>query len=206
MREGDAPAEANARKTRFSRSFALPKVRFRAVLMTAIVSAGCGRRAEEAVPSSVSPSQAPAQAITVRVANVDEFRATLAKFRGRVVLVDFWATWCPSCVEQFPHTVELHRKYAERGLAVVSVSLDEPEAEPQVREFLRRQGASFDNLLSAYGSGVKAIEAFGLAGSVPCFRVYDRSGKLRHEFAVDPRAERQFGPADIDAAVVELLK
>jgi thiol-disulfide isomerase/thioredoxin len=139
------------------------------------------------------------------VADIDEYRATLAKLRGKVVLVDFWATWCPSCVEQFPHTVELHRKYAERGLAVVSVSLDEPDAEPRVQEFLRRNGTSFDNLLSAYGGGVKAIEAFGLSGAVPCYRVYDRAGELRHEFAVDPRAPRQFGPADIDAAVVELL-
>lgn len=173
------------------------------VLTAAVANAGCDHRASEAVPKSSVPSDT--HAISVRVANIDEYRATLAKLRGKVVLVDFWATWCPSCVEQFPHTVEIHRKYAERGLDVVSVSLDEPEAEPQVREFLRRQGASFENLLSAYGSGTKAIETFGLSGAVPCYRVYDRSGELRHEFAVDPGAPRQFGPADIDAAVVELL-
>jgi thiol-disulfide isomerase/thioredoxin len=174
------------------------------VLIVAVASAGCNRGANEAVPKSDLP--ADAHAISVRVADIDEYRATLAKLRGKVVLVDFWATWCPSCVEQFPHTVELQRIYAGRGLAVVSVSLDEPDAEPQVREFLRRSGASFDNLLSAYGGGVKAIEAFGLSGAVPCYRVYDRAGELRHEFAVDPRAPRQFGPADIEAAVVELLE
>lgn len=170
-------------------------VRLIVVLIAAVASVGCDRRADEA-----------ARVISVRVANVDEYRATLAKHRGKVVLVDFWATWCPSCIEQFPHTVELHRKYAERGLAVVSVSLDEPDAEPQVREFLRRNGASFDNLLSEYGGGVQAIEAFRLSGAVPSYRVYDRSGELRHEFAVDPRAPRQFGPTDIEAAVVELLE
>lgn len=180
----------------------LPRLIF--VLIAVVASAGCDRRANEAVTKSDVPSDA--HDISVRVANIDEYRATLAKHRGKVVLVDFWATWCPSCVEQYPHTVELHRKYAERGLAVVSVSLDEPEAEPQVQEFLRRNGASFDNLLSAYGGGVKAIDAFGLSGAVPCYRVYDRSGELRHEFAVDPRAARQFGPADIDDAVVELLE
>jgi thiol-disulfide isomerase/thioredoxin len=174
------------------------------VLMAAVASAGCDHTVTEAVPKSALPSDT--LAISVRVANIDEYRATLAKHRGKVVLIDFWATWCPPCVEQFPHTVELHQKYAERGLAVVSVSLDEPDAEPQVREFLRRHGASFDNLLSAYGSGVKAMEAFGLSGAVPCYRVYDRSGELRHEFVVDPRAPRQFGPTDIDAAVVELLE
>jgi thiol-disulfide isomerase/thioredoxin len=174
------------------------------VLIAAVASAGCDGRVDEAVQKSVLPSDPPG--ISVRVANIDEYRATLAKHRGKVVLVDFWATWCPSCVEQFPHTVELHRKYAGRGLAVVSVSLDEPDAEPQVREFLRRNGATFDNLLSAYGGGVKSIEAFDLSGAVPCYRVYDRAGELRHEFSVDPRAPRQFGPADIEAAVVELLE
>jgi len=180
------------------------RLRLIVLLLAAVVSTGCGYRATEAVPESALPSDA--DSISVSVANIDEYRATLARLRGKVVLVDFWATWCPSCVVQFPHTVELHKKYAGRGLAVVSVSLDEPDAESQVRKFLRRNGASFDNLLSAYGGGVKAIEAFGLSGAVPCYRVYDRSGELRHEFAVDPRAARQFGPADIDAAVVELLE
>lgn len=174
------------------------------VFIALVASAGCDLRTNEAVTKSVSPLDVPA--ISVRVANVDEYRATLAKHRGKVVLIDFWATWCPSCVEQFPHTVELHRQYAERGLAVVSMSLDEPDAEPQVREFLRRSGADFDNLLSEYGGGVRAIEAFGLSGALPSYRVYDRTGELRNEFAVDPRAPRQFGPADIEAAVVELLE
>ena len=122
------------------------------VLIAAVASAGCDHRANEAVPKSALPSDA--HAISVRVANIDEYRATLAKLRGKVVLVDFWATWCPSCVEQFPHTVELHRKYAERGLAVVSVSLDEPEAEPQVREFLGRQGR-----VSTISSARTAVES-----------------------------------------------
>jgi thiol-disulfide isomerase/thioredoxin len=179
-------------------------IRLQVVLIALVASAGCDQRANEPIRNPGLPSDP--QAISVRVANVDVYRATLAKLRGKVVLVDFWATWCPSCVEQFPHTVEMHRKYSGRGLAVVSVSLDEPDAEPQVREFLRGSGANFDNLISEYGSGVKAIEALGLSGALPSYQVYDRSGKLRHEFAVDPRAPRQFGSADIEAALVELLE
>ena len=151
------------------------------------------------------PPSAPT-AIIVRVAGVDEYRSTLSKLRGKVVLVDFWATWCPSCVEQFPQTVETYRNYADRGLAVISVSLDDPEDEAKVRAFLIDKGARFDNLLSKYGNGVEAMEAFGLSGAVPCYKVYDRSGELRHEFVVDPGAPRQFTPADVEAAVVALLK
>ena len=63
----------------------------------------------------------------------------------------------------------------------------------------------FDNLLSSYGSPVEANTAFNLPGPIPCYRVYDRAGKLRHEFALDPRAERQFTIADVEDAIQELL-
>jgi len=133
------------------------------------------------------------------------YNDAVASQRGKVVLVDFWATWCPTCIKQFPHTVALFEQYRDRGLAVFSVSLDQPNAEPQVRTFLEKNRASFTNLLSSYKNGLAAIEAYGLPGSVPCYRVYDRTGKLRHEFGVDPRAERQFTIEDIEAAVAELL-
>jgi thiol-disulfide isomerase/thioredoxin len=171
--------------------------------LVAVANAGCDRGPDNATPKRAPLGQSAT--VSVRVADADEYRATLEKLRGKVVLVDFWATWCPTCVEQFPHTVEMHRKYAERGLAVVSVSLDEPEAEPQVRTALSYFNANFDNLLSAYGGGVKAMEAFGLSGAIPSYRVYDRAGAVHRDFTIDPQAPRQATPADIEAAIVELL-
>lgn len=163
--------------------------------------AGCGARMDDggATAQSAAPSK------SLRITGVEGFRDTLAQLRGKVVLVDFWATWCAPCLEQFPHTVALHRKYQNRGLAVIGVSLNMPGDEPAVRDFLGRSDARFDNLLSKYESAVEAIGAFGLPGPVPCYRVYDRAGELRHEFVVNPRAERQFTPDDIEAAVTEFL-
>jgi hypothetical protein len=83
--------------------------------------------------------------------------------------------------------------------------MDNPSSEPQVRAFLEKQQARFDNLLSNYSSPVTATKEFGLPGPVPCYRVYNRDGKLHREFAVDPRAARQFTAADVDAAVESLL-
>ncbi len=164
---------------------------------------GCAPRTEQANVNT--PSQLTAPAVSLRITDADGYRQTLAKHRGNVVLVDFWATWCLPCLEQFPHTVTLHRKYRDRGLVVISVALNTPTEEPQVRKFLEQQDAHFDNLLSKYGGGTEAIKAFGLPGPVPYYRIYDRSGELRHEFMVDPRAVRQFTPADIEAAVIQLL-
>lgn len=176
-------------------------------------SSGCGDTSPPAAPTmhdATATREAPAtqpadDEVALRVAGVEELEQLLAEYRGQVVLVDFWATWCLPCVEQFPHTVALYREHQARGLAVISVSMNELDEQPEVLAFLKRQNATFPNLLSKYGGGTEAVDAFGLPGSVPYYRVYDRSGELRHEFGVDPLAEKQFTAEDIDKAIEELL-
>jgi hypothetical protein len=75
----------------------------------------------------------------------------------------------------------------------------------QVRRFLAKQGATFDNLLGSAGGSAETFGAFELQ-AVPHYRVYDREGKLRHTFAVDPSADRQFTLGDIEKAVASLLE
>ena len=98
---------------------------------------------------------------------------------GKVVLIDFWATWCPPCVQLFPHTVELHKRWADRGLVVAAVSLDDPSDESLVRRFLAKKGADFPNFISRFGPSSQSAEAFDITGSaIPFLRIYDRQGKL----------------------------
>ncbi len=119
--------------------------------------------------------------IGVALADRAKYDELLATKRGQVVLVDFWATWCGPCIKQFSHTVELFGEYDRKDLAVVSVSMDEPEDQAKVREFLTVKQAAFDNLLSSYGVGQEGFDAFDLGDEgVPHYKLYDRQGKLRH--------------------------
>ena len=117
----------------------------------------------------------------------------LEKHRGKVVLVDFWASWCGSCMELLPHTIELHNRFYDRGLVVITVSLDDSDDEPAVRRLLGRHGATTENYLARYGVGPEAFSAFRIEdGALPHLRLYDRQGNLLRTFAagdapIDPR-------------------
>jgi thiol-disulfide isomerase/thioredoxin len=146
-----------------------------------------------------------------RVVLVDGSNQTLAdwitKHHGKVVLVDFWATWCGPCVKGFPHLVELSNKHRDAGLAVISVSMNEPKDRPSVLAFLERQKADFENLLPEYGAGSKFLEAFDLRGDVPFYKLYDSKGVLRFSFSDDPSGiENCESIEKIDSRVEALLK
>lgn len=140
--------------------------------------------------------------VAVRTADETELARAVRQHRGKVVLVDFWATWCPGCLDLFPHTVGLHKQFASRGLAVISVSFDDPEEDrTSVLDFLTSQGANFENFISRHGAGPKSAEAFEIEnGTLPHFKLYDRKGILRKTFG-----DEVFEAEDIDRAVEELL-
>jgi thiol-disulfide isomerase/thioredoxin len=160
------------------------------------------------VTSSPSPPKA-GDGHSVKLTPVDRpgYDAAIAKLHGKVVLVDFWATWCLPCVEQLPHTLELGRQLADRGLAVVTVSCDEPAEAERVSRFLgSKQAGGATNLISQFGGSPRTMEAFEISsGAVPFYKLYDRAGKLRQAFGVDPRSKKQFTPADIELAVEQVL-
>jgi thiol-disulfide isomerase/thioredoxin len=182
-----------------------------AFVLSACILAGCRPALTEDYTSGridTDPA-AVAAAREVQLVTVDRegFDALIEKQRGRVVLVDFWATWCGPCVEQLPHTIKLAKRLAERGLTVVTVSLDDPAGSEQVSEFLRSQGAgAATNLISQLGASPQSMDAFDIAGgAVPHYKLYDRRGGLRHTFGVNPTAQKQFTQHEIDAAIEGLL-
>jgi thiol-disulfide isomerase/thioredoxin len=147
---------------------------------------GCTPPGSSSVPPGSSPEIASgtsesSEPITVTLADRAVYDQVVGQHAGRVVLVDFWATWCLPCVQQFPHTVALSQQYGPERLAVVSVSMDEPQDRDKVLHYLKQQQATFDNLISEYGIGQKGFDAFEITdGAIPHYKVYDRTGTLRH--------------------------
>jgi peroxiredoxin len=122
--------------------------------------------------------------------DVDGKPVRLADFRGKVVLVDFWATWCPPCVASVPTLRQLAREFKDRGFAILGVNLDDlarsesgqpgAAAEPasgDLRRFLVSQRVGWTNLV---GPGADAAaKAFGVE-EIPAGFLIDREGKIIH--------------------------
>src|SRR5207247_2624252 len=101
------------------------------------------------------------------------------KQRGKVVVLDLWASWCGPCRQSFPHLVEMHHKYADRGLVCVSASIDEVGDKEKALKFLQSQNATFANYLIEDGD--VAMRYFGVNG-IPSVFVYDRDGQMAGPF------------------------
>jgi peroxiredoxin len=109
---------------------------------------------------------------------------TLQSLHGKVVLVNFWATWCPPCRKEMPDLDALYRKFKNKGLVVLAIS-DEEVA--KVKPFLAERNLGFPILLDP---GRKINELFRIDG-IPKTFIYDREGKLAAQ-SIDMRTEKQF--------------
>ncbi len=105
----------------------------------------------------------------------------LNQFRGQVVVLNFWATWCPPCVEEMPSLVEMQRRLKAKGVTVVAVSIDVDEN--AYRLFLKQHGV---DLLTVRDPAQKTPSLYGTHGWPETF-IIDRNGVMRRKFigAVD---------------------
>jgi thiol-disulfide isomerase/thioredoxin len=130
--------------------------------------------AGDAPPTSACPVNAKPASLNFTLKDVDGKEVKLASLKGKVVLLDFWATWCGPCKIEIPWFIEFQNKYGKDGLQVVGVSVDDTQArlKPYVTQmkmnYLVLQGLDHDDIQDAYGP------LFG----IPVTVVISRDGRM----------------------------
>jgi len=148
--------------------------------------------------------QQPAVIPDIKAVDPAGLKAAVSAQKGKVVLVNLWATWCGPCVQEFPDIVKLYNAYKKKGLVVLAVSIDKPADWARVREFISAQRAGFPVLIP---KGAVSTEEFvkkldpTWRGAVPVTYIYNKQGKLA--------GKPLYGARDYDtfvAAIKPLLK
>lgn len=99
---------------------------------------------------------------------------SLADYRGKVVIIDFWATWCPPCRKELPHIQKIYDKYRDKGVTVLAIT-SESNIE-KVKDFIEEGGYSFPILIDRRG---EANSAYGIR-AIPMLFVLDKEGIIQH--------------------------
>jgi thiol-disulfide isomerase/thioredoxin len=114
------------------------------------------------------------------VTTLDGRIVPISEFKGRVVAVNFWATWCGSCLREMPKLAEAYRKYSPRGYEMVAVAVrDRPDA---VAEYAKRKSLPFPVALDAG----EAARRFGNVRITPTTYLLDRHGRVVKRFVGEP--------------------
>lgn len=157
-----------------------------AVLVVSIISAP---RTDATQEPSLIGKPAPAFALK----DIAGKPLRLADYRGKVLLIDFWATWCVPCRVEIPHFIELQKKYASRGFSVIGISMDD-DAKPVV-PFVKKYGMNYP---VAVGDAALA-ERFGGVLGLPVAFIVGRDGVIRERY------DGIVTPETFERAVVSLL-
>jgi thiol-disulfide isomerase/thioredoxin len=142
-----------------------------------VASSACSREAQPAEVSSVAEIKLPVlgKAPVWTLKDVDGREVKSADFKGKVVVVDFWATWCPPCRKEIPEYVAMQKKYADKGLMIVGISLDEAPA-ADVKRFGEGMKINYPLVMG----DAETVDAFGGVEGLPTAFVIDREGNVRH--------------------------
>jgi cytochrome c biogenesis protein CcmG/thiol:disulfide interchange protein DsbE len=173
-------ASGSGVRTRASRG-----ARGAAILLAALVWAllaapsGCGRapgpEGGDGAAASRGKEGSPAPHFTLP--DLEGNKVASSDFAGKVVILDFWATWCPPCKEEVPHFVRLQSKYRDQGLVIVGLSLDGGGAK-DVKPFAEEYNVNYTMLIA----NDEIAKAYGGVTMIPTTFVLDRSGTIVKRF------------------------
>ncbi len=170
-----------------------------AVALAAMLALLAGALWRQLAGDAVSAPSAPRDGSTLLALSLPDptgKEQPLGQWKGKVLVVNFWATWCEPCKEEMPRFMKLQAEYGGRGLQFVGIAIDQPD---KVSAFARDLGLNYPTLVGGYGA-VELSKTFGNhLGALPFTVVLDREGNVAHT---------QLGPlkdAQLHAIIVQLV-
>ncbi|PJB96160.1 MAG: TlpA family protein disulfide reductase [Nitrospirae bacterium CG_4_9_14_0_8_um_filter_70_14] len=128
-------------------------------------------------PPAASGQTEPVAVPSLELTDLDGHPVSLAALKGKVVIIDFWATWCPPCREAIPDLIDLKKQYGGQGLEVVGISLDD-NAERILPRFVHDFGINYPVVIGSE----EVAAAFGGILGLPTTFIVDRAGMVRSHF------------------------
>lgn len=142
------------------------------ILSLTVLFVSCSR-GERVVPKAAASASAPSLALT----DLQGKKVELNNFKGKVVMIEFFASWCAPCQMVAPELQDIYKKYKDKGLVVLAVSIDEGrEALPALKSFVKEYGVSYAVLMD----DGNASSRYGVM-SIPTSFIIDRQGKIRNK-------------------------
>jgi thiol-disulfide isomerase/thioredoxin len=173
------------------KSWMYPQLTAAIFALTFLVAQGPARAqapSSKAAPNATKPANPPDPILI----DLDGYKRIVSKYRGKPLLVTFWATWCEPCRDEFPMLVELGKQYAPQGLAIFGVSLDNDADMHLVRHFLAQHRPDFPNYRQKMGIDVDEFYQGvnpAWTGTMPETIFYGRDGHIAgHFIGEQPRA------------------
>lgn len=170
--------------------------RLRSALLAAVAAVSFGALS---TPAQAAGEKAP----EIKLRDINNKEVKLSDYQGKVVLVNFWATWCGPCKVEMPHLDEMDKEFEARGFEVLSISTDDARAASMVKPFIKKNDYQFTVLLD---KTTEVVSKYNPAKTLPYTAIIDREGNIAHvhmgynpgdEEKMRQEVEALLGPADI---------
>jgi len=127
-----------------------------------------------AVPASAQKTEPKAAKLNFSFKDTNGKKVSLSDFKGKVILLDFWATWCVPCKQEIPGFIELQKKYGDRGLQIVGLSVD--DSLNVAKQYATQMKMNYPILLAEGKEDI--LKAYDPIPSIPVSVIIDRGGRI----------------------------